>query len=171
MTTGKTIALAIWTFVGNVMSLILNILSICHSFYFKKQVSFNFMVAVTFGSDFGAEENNLSLFSIVSPSICHEVLGLNAMILSLGMLSFRPAFSLSSFIFIKRLFAAAAAKLLQSCLTLCYPIDGSPPGSPIPGILQARILEWVAMSFSNKRLFSSSSFSAIRVVSSVFQGY
>ena len=45
--------------------------------------------------------------------------------------------------------AAAAAKSLQSCLTLCYPIDGSPPGSPIPGILQARTLEWVAISFSN----------------------
>ena len=45
--------------------------------------------------------------------------------------------------------AAAAAKSLQSCPTLCDPIDGSPPGSPIPGILQARILEWVAISFSN----------------------
>ena len=45
--------------------------------------------------------------------------------------------------------AAAAAKLLQSCLTLCDPIDGSPPGSPIPGILHARTLEWVAISFSN----------------------
>ena len=45
--------------------------------------------------------------------------------------------------------AAAAAKLRQSCPTLCDPIDGSPPGSPVPGILQARILEWVAISFSN----------------------
>ena len=45
--------------------------------------------------------------------------------------------------------AAAAAKSLQSCLTLCDPIDSSPPGSPIPGILQARTLEWVAISFSN----------------------
>ena len=45
--------------------------------------------------------------------------------------------------------AAAAAKWLQSCLTLCDPIDGTPPGSPIPGILQARTLEWVAISFSN----------------------
>ena len=45
--------------------------------------------------------------------------------------------------------AAAAAKSLQLCLTLCNPIDGSPPGSPIPGILQARTLEWVAISFSN----------------------
>ena len=43
----------------------------------------------------------------------------------------------------------AAAKLLQSCLTLCDPIDGSPPGSPVPGILQARSLEWVAISFSH----------------------
>ena len=45
--------------------------------------------------------------------------------------------------------AAAAAKSLQSCPTLCSPIDGSPPGSPVPGILQARTLEWVAISFSN----------------------
>ena len=45
--------------------------------------------------------------------------------------------------------AAAAAKLLQSCPSLCDPIDGSPPGSPVPGILQARTLEWVAISFSN----------------------
>ena len=45
--------------------------------------------------------------------------------------------------------AAAAAKSLQSCPTLCDPIDGSPPSSPVPGILQARTLEWVAISFSN----------------------
>ena len=45
--------------------------------------------------------------------------------------------------------AAAAAKSLQSCPILCNPIDGSPPGSPVPGILQARTLEWVAISFSN----------------------
>ena len=45
--------------------------------------------------------------------------------------------------------AAAAAKSLQSCPTVCNPIDGSPPGSPVPGILQARTLEWVAISFSN----------------------
>ena len=45
--------------------------------------------------------------------------------------------------------AAAAAKSLQSCPTLHEPIDGSPPGSPVPGILQARTLEWVAISFSN----------------------
>ena len=44
---------------------------------------------------------------------------------------------------------AAAAKSLQLCPTLCNPIDGSPPGSPVPGILQERTLEWVAISFSN----------------------
>ena len=46
-------------------------------------------------------------------------------------------------------YAAAAAKSLQLCLTLCDPMDGSPPGSPVPGILQARTLEWVAISFCN----------------------
>ena len=46
------------------------------------------------------------------------------------------------------LYAAAAAKLLQSCPTLCNPIDGDPPGSLVPGILQARILAWIATSFS-----------------------
>ena len=45
--------------------------------------------------------------------------------------------------------AAAAAKSIQSCPTLCDPIDGNPPGSAVPGILQARALEWVAISFSN----------------------
>ena len=47
-----------------------------------------------------------------------------------------------------KLVAAAAAKSLQSCPTLCDPIDGSPPGSPAPGILQARVLEWGAIAFS-----------------------
>ena len=53
------------------------------------------------------------------------------------------------FSLIHQLFAAAAAKSLQSCPTLCDPIDGSPPGSPVPASLQARILDWVAISFSN----------------------
>ena len=50
--------------------------------------------------------------------------------------------------------SAAAAKLLQSCPTLCDPIDGSPPGSAVPGILQARTLEWVAISFSKSMLYT-----------------
>ena len=100
-------------------------------------------------------------------------MGLDAMILVFWMLSFKPTFSLSSFTFIKRFFSsslpcffrlynvtiaysnvfqledATAAKSLQSCPTLCDPIDGSPPGSPVPGILQARTLEWVAIAFSS----------------------
>ena len=62
--------------------------------------------------------------------------------------------------------AAATAKSLQSCPTLCDPIDGSPPGSPIPGILQARTLEWVAISFSNaqKRKVKVKSFSRARLL-------
>ena len=52
-------------------------------------------------------------------------------------------------LFLKHAAATAAAKSLQSCPTLCDPTDGGPPGSPIPGILQARTLEWVATSFSN----------------------
>ena len=61
--------------------------------------------------------------------------------------------------------ATAAAKLLQSCPTLCDPIDGSPPGSPVPGILQARTLEWVAISFSNawKWKVKGKSFSRVRL--------
>ena len=60
---------------------------------------------------------------------------------------------------------AAAAKSLQSCLTLCDPIDGSPQGFPIPGILQARTLEWVAISFSNawKRKVKVKSLSPVRL--------
>ena len=60
--------------------------------------------------------------------------------------------SLGAFIFklsLNKTAATAAAKSLQSCPTLCDPIDGSPPGSSVPGILQARTLEWVAISFSS----------------------
>ena len=61
------------------------------------------------------------------------------------------------------MYAAAAAKSLQSCPTLCDPIDGSPPGSPVPGILQARTLEWVAISFSNARKWKMKVMSLSRV--------
>ena len=57
--------------------------------------------------------------------------------------------SLPGIFFLVFRLCAAAAKSLQSCPTLCDPIDGSPPGSPVPGILQARTLEWVAISCSN----------------------
>ena len=80
MTTGKTIALTIWTFVGKVMSLRSNMLSRFAYFSSKEQVSLNFMAAVTIHSDFGAPQNKVSV-SIVSPSVCYEVMGPGVMIL------------------------------------------------------------------------------------------
>ena len=61
----------------------------------------------------------------------------------------RLTFTLAIYVPAAAAAAAAAAKSLQLCPTLCDPIDGSPPGSPVPRILQARTLEWVAISFSN----------------------
>ena len=66
--------------------------------------------------------------------------------------------------FLTDLPAAAAAKLLQSCPTLCDPIDGSPPGSPVPEILQARTLEWVAISFSNTWKWKVNSLSRVQLL-------
>ena len=67
-------------------------------------------------------------------------------------------------------YLAAAAKSLQSCLTLCDPIDGSPPGSPIPGICQARTLEWVAISFSSawKWKVKVNSFSRVQLLATLW---
>ena len=67
--------------------------------------------------------------------------------------------------------AAAAAKSLQSCPTLCDPIDDSPPGSPIPGILQARTLGWAAISFSRMDRYSSSKDDNSTILSTVIERY
>ena len=96
MTTGKTMALTRWTFVGKVMSLLFNMLYVCHSFSSKEKASSNFMASVTICSDFGALELKSVTVSIASPSICHEVMGPDAIILVFWMLSFKPTFSLSS---------------------------------------------------------------------------
>ena len=71
-------------------------------------------------------------------------------------LSSVPCFSHATFSSCTQTAAAAAAKSLQSCPTLCDPIDGSPPDSSVPGILQARILEWVAISFSSACMHAKS---------------
>ena len=83
MNTGKTIALTRWTFVGKAMFLIFNMLSrlIIVGFSYKEQTSFDFMAAVNIYSDFGAQENKVCHCFTVSPSICHEVMGPDAMIL------------------------------------------------------------------------------------------
>ena len=70
------------------------------------------------------------------------IIGIKSFLVNLG-------FAILLLVFGATAATAAAAKSLQSCLTLCDPRDGSPPGSPIPGILRARTLEWVAISFSN----------------------
>ena len=162
MTTGKTIALTRWTFVGKVMSLFFNVLSrFFHSFPSKEQVSYNFMAAVTIHSDFGAQENKVWHCFHCFPICLHEVMGLDAMILVFWMLSFKSTFSLSSFTFIKRIFSSSSLSAIRvvspacgdggglvakPCLTLYDPMDCSLPGPPVHGILQARILEWVAHS-------------------------
>ena len=103
MTTGKIIALIRWTFVSKVMSLFFNILSRLVIAFLPRSLSFNFMAAITICSDSGAQENKVShcfhCFPIYLPwsdrTGCHNF--------SFSMLSFKPAFSLSSFTFIKRL--------------------------------------------------------------------
>jgi len=108
MTTGKTIALTRQTSVSKVMSRLFNMLSrrFVMASLPKEQVSFNFMAAVTIYSDLRTQENNVTV-SIVSPSLCHEVMGLDAMIFVFWILNFKPAFSLSSFTLIKRLFSSS----------------------------------------------------------------
>ena len=82
-----------------------------------------------------ARRSNHLILKEISPEYSLEELMLKLKLQYFGYLMWRTA--------------AAAAKSLQSCPTLCDPIDSSPPGSPVPGILQARTLEWVAISFSN----------------------
>ena len=76
-------------------------------------MSFNVMAAVTTPSDFGTQENKSVTLSIVSLSICHEVMGLDTVILVFQMFSFKPAFSLSFFTFIKRLFSSSLLSAIR----------------------------------------------------------
>ena len=110
MSTGKTIALTRWIFVGKIMSLLFNMLSSLVIAFLPRSKSFNFMTADTICSDFGAPKYKVFHCSIVSPSICHEVMGQDAMILVFWMLSFKPTFSLS-FTFIKRLFSSSLSAI------------------------------------------------------------
>jgi len=84
--------------------------------------------------------------SVIHMYIFFQILFHYTLLQNLRIVPFLNSRSLSVIYF---MYAAAAAKSLQSCPTLCDPIDGSPPGSPVPGILQARALERVAISFSN----------------------
>ena len=84
-----------------------------HIFSSKEQVNFNFMAAVTICSDFGAPKINFDIVSTVSPSISHEVMGPDAMILVFWILSFKPTFSLSSFTYIKKLFSSSSLSAIR----------------------------------------------------------
>ena len=105
MTTGKTIALTIWTFVGKVISLLFNILSrLVITFLPRSKCLLISWLQSPSAVILEPKKIKSLTVSIVSPSICHEVMEPDAMILVFRMLSFKPAFSLSSFTFIKRLF-------------------------------------------------------------------
>ena len=106
MTTGNTIALTRWTFVGKVMSLLFNVLSrFFIAFLWMSKCLLISWLQSPFGVILEPKKIKSVTVSTVSPSICHEVIGLDAMIFVFWMLSFKPAFSLSSFSFLKRLFS------------------------------------------------------------------
>ena len=189
MTTGKTIVLTIGIFFGKVMYLLFNTLSrfVIAFLPRSKHLLISWLQSPSAVILEPPKIKSITV-CIVSPFIFHEVMELDTIIFIFRMLSFKPAFSLSSFTFTKRLFSSslsairvvssaylrlllflpailipacassspaflmmysAAAKLLQSCPTLCDPIDSNPPGSSVPGTLQARTLEWVSISFSS----------------------
>ena len=112
MTNGKAIALTRWTFVGKVMSLLFNVLSrlvkVGHSFSSKsKHLLISWLQSPCAVILEPPKMKSLTI-SVASPSLCHEVMGPDAMILVFWMLSFKPTFSLSSFTFIKRLFSSSS---------------------------------------------------------------
>ena len=116
VTTGKTIVLTRQIFVGKVMSLLFNMLSrLVIAFLSRSQASFNFMAAVTICSDFGAQENKVSLFPLFPYLFTSKVMGPDAMIFVFWMSSFKPSFSLSSFTFIKRLFSFSLLSAIGWC--------------------------------------------------------
>ena len=184
MTAGKTIALTRRTFISKMMPLLFNMLSRLVIAFLPRS---KHLLILWLQSPSAVI---LEPQKINSPSVCHAVMGPDAMILVLWMLSFKPTFSLSlspssrgfwvplhfiSTILFSNLSVnfslpsfpplfLAAAKSLQSCPTLCDPLDGSPPGSSVPGILQARTLEWVAISFSNAWKWKVKSLSHVRLL-------
>ena len=114
MTTGKTVALTRQTFVGKVMSLLFNMLSRLVLTFFprSKHLLTSWLQSPSSVILEPPKIKSLTV-SIVSPSICHEVMGLDAMILVFWMLSFKPTFSLSPFTFIKRLFSSSLLSAIR----------------------------------------------------------
>ena len=111
MTTGKTIALTRWTFVDRVMSLFFNMISRLFINFLPR--SKHLLISWLQSPSTVILEPRKVKSATVSPSICHEVMGLDAMILVFWMLSFKPTFSLSSFAFIKRLFSSSSLSAIR----------------------------------------------------------
>ena len=115
MTTGKTITLTRWTFVGKVMSLFFNMLSRLVIIFLSrsKHLLISWLQSPSTVILEPKKIKSQYTVSTVSPSICHEVMGLDAMILVFWMLSFKPTSSLSSFTFIKRLFSSPSPSAIR----------------------------------------------------------
>ena len=114
MTTGKTIVLTRRTFVGKAMSLLFNMLSrLVITFIPRSKCLLISWLQSPYAVIWEPPKIKSATVSIVSPSICHEVMGPNAMILVFWMLSFKPTFSLSSFTFIKRLFSSSSLSAIR----------------------------------------------------------
>ena len=142
-TTGKTIALSGWTFVGKVMSLLFN------SFSSKEQVSFNFMAAVTIWSDFGAQENKVCHCFHHFPIYLTWSDGTRCYELTFWMLSFKPAFSLSSFTFIKRHFSSSSLSSIRVVSSAYLRLFIFSPKSWLQLVLHpARLLAWCTLHIS-----------------------
>ena len=115
MTTGKTIALTIWTSVGKVMSLLLNILSrfVIAFLPRSKHLLSSWLLVTDFSVILEPKKIKSVTVPSFSPNIFHEVMGLDVMILVFWMLSFKPAFSLSTFTFIKMLFSSSSISAIR----------------------------------------------------------
>ena len=135
MTTGKTIALTIWTFASKVMHLLFNVLS--SLVMVKSQVSFNFMAAVTTYSDFGAPKLKSVTVSTVSPSICHEVMGSDAINLAFWILNLKPAFLLSFCTIFKRLFSSSLLSVIRVVSSVYLRLLIFLPGILIPACVSS----------------------------------
>ena len=177
MTTGKTIALTLHTFVSKVMSLLFNMLSrLVIAFLPRRKHLLISWLQSPSAVILEPQKIKSVTVSIISPSVCHEMMGPDAMIFVFQMLSFKPAFSFSSFTFIKRLFSCSSLSAIRvvspaylklliflgngnplQCSCLENPRDGGAWWAAVYGVAQSRTrLKW--LSSSNSNLDSSLSF-------------
>ena len=118
MTTGKTVPLTIWTIVDKVVSLLFNLLSrLVITFLLRSKHLLISWLQSQYAMILEPPKIKSDTVSTVSPSICHEVMGPDAMILAFWMLNFKPTFSLSSFTFIKRLFSSSSLSATRVVLS------------------------------------------------------